>query len=104
VHRAELTCDRVGDDGDVMAAQPVRPALRPCWSELLAWLPAVPARRGESYFHARRWWRLLRVWAHVPVGVGLVVRGRDLSFEAETCRGGPLRNFFYFLILFNLIY
>jgi hypothetical protein len=28
----------------------------------------------------------LRVWAHMPVRVGLLVRGRDLSSEAETCR------------------
>jgi hypothetical protein len=28
------------------------------------------------------------VWAHAPVGAGLVVRGGDLSCEAETCRGG----------------
>jgi hypothetical protein len=28
VPRAELACSRVGDEGDVMAAQPVRPALR----------------------------------------------------------------------------
>jgi hypothetical protein len=41
--------------------------------------------------HARRWWcprRGLspRVWAHAPIGAGLVVRGGDLSCEAETCR------------------
>jgi hypothetical protein len=29
------------------------------------------------------------VWAHMPVGAGLVVRGGDLSCEAETCRGDP---------------
>jgi hypothetical protein len=28
------------------------------------------------------------VWAHTPIGTGLVVRGGDLSCEAETCRGG----------------
>jgi hypothetical protein len=28
VPRVELACGRVGDDGDVMAAQPVSPALR----------------------------------------------------------------------------
>jgi hypothetical protein len=28
VPRAELACGKVGDDGDGMAAQPVRPALR----------------------------------------------------------------------------
>jgi hypothetical protein len=31
----------------------------------------------------------LCVWAHVPAGDGLVVRGGDFSCEAETCRGGP---------------
>jgi hypothetical protein len=31
----------------------------------------------------------LCVWAHVPAGTGLLVRGGDLSCEAETCRGGP---------------
>jgi hypothetical protein len=31
VPRAELACGRVGDDGDVMAAQPVRPTLRLLW-------------------------------------------------------------------------
>jgi hypothetical protein len=25
---------------------------------------------------------------HTPIGTGLVVRGGDLSCEAETCRGG----------------
>jgi hypothetical protein len=29
----------------------------------------------------------LCVWAHVPAGAGLVVRGRDFSSGAETCRG-----------------
>jgi hypothetical protein len=28
VPRAEFACGRVGDDGDGMAAQPVKPALR----------------------------------------------------------------------------
>jgi hypothetical protein len=31
----------------------------------------------------------LCVWAHVPAGAELVVRGGGLSCEAETCRGGP---------------
>jgi hypothetical protein len=31
----------------------------------------------------------LCVWAHVPAGAGLLVRGGDLSCEAETCRGDP---------------
>jgi hypothetical protein len=31
----------------------------------------------------------LCAWARVPVGAGLVVRGGDLSCEAETCRRDP---------------
>jgi hypothetical protein len=29
------------------------------------------------------------IWAHASVGNRLVMRGGDLSCEAETCRGGP---------------
>jgi hypothetical protein len=32
----------------------------------------------------------LCVWAHMPAGAGLVVRGGGLSCELETCRGGPV--------------
>jgi hypothetical protein len=32
---------------------------------------------------------MLCVWAHVPVGARLLVRGGDLLCEAENCRGGP---------------
>jgi hypothetical protein len=69
----------VGDHDDVMAVQPVRPALRllsgRAGSELLAWLPAVVlAWRGESFLYARRWWR------------SRCASGPDLSCEAETCR------------------
>jgi hypothetical protein len=39
VPRAELACGRVGDDGDVMATQPVRPALRP----LPGWVACMAA-------------------------------------------------------------
>jgi hypothetical protein len=83
---AELACGRVGDDGDGMAAQPVRPTLRLLSGQLLAWPPAVVfAWCGESFPHVRRWWcsRLglaLCAMAHAPVGAG----GR--SCEAETYR------------------
>jgi hypothetical protein len=29
----------------------------------------------------------LCIWAHVLAGAGLLMRGEDLSCEAETCRG-----------------
>jgi hypothetical protein len=95
VPRAELACGRVGDDGDVMAAQPVRQALR-----LLSRRAACMAAGCCTFMtwgivpRARRWWcsrRGLssRVWAHAPVRAGLVVRGEDLSCKAKTCRGDP---------------
>jgi hypothetical protein len=85
---AGLACGRVGDEGDVMAAQPVRPALRP----LSGRAPCMAANccicmaQGTIPLHASVVALTLCVWAHVPVGVGLLVRGGDLSFEAETCR------------------
>jgi hypothetical protein len=47
--------------------------------------------RGESFLHVRRWWCSRRelslcVRAHALVGADHVVRGVDLSCEAETCR------------------
>jgi hypothetical protein len=86
VPRAELACGTVGDDGDGMAAQPVRPALRLLWSPavVLAW-------RGESFPHTHRGWcsrlgLVSCVLAHTPVGARLVVRGGDLSCEDPSCR------------------
>jgi hypothetical protein len=84
--RAELACGKVGDDGDVMATQPVGPTLR-----LLAGQAASMAASCCSCVT----WRFVSphasvamlapcVWAHVLVGAGPVVRGRDLSCEAET--------------------
>jgi hypothetical protein len=91
VPRVELACGRVGGDGDVMAAQPVRPALR-----LLSGQAACMAASCCSCMawgivppHASVAVLALCVWAHAPVGAGLVARGGDLSCEAETCRGGP---------------
>jgi hypothetical protein len=88
VPRAELACGRVRDDGDVMAVQLVRPALR-----LLAGRAACMAASCCTCMM----WRFVPlhalmamlepcVWAHTPVGTGLVVRGEDLSCGAETCR------------------
>jgi hypothetical protein len=91
VPRAELACGRVGDDGDVMDAQPVRPPLRPlsgrdaCMAAscctCMVWGTVPP--------HASVVALVLCVWAHGPAGAGLLVRGGDLLCEAETCRGGP---------------
>jgi hypothetical protein len=100
VPRAELACGRVGVDGDVMAAQPVKPALRPLLERVACMAAScctcttwgiVPPRASVVAL-------VLCVWAHVPVGAGLLVRGGDLSCEAETChtrrrlvvRGGDL--------------
>jgi hypothetical protein len=98
----------VGDDGDEMAMQPVTPALR-----LLSGVSCLHGRQ-LVYFHgtgnrsatrvgggAHALSSRARVMAHVPVGAGgrsceaetsrarrrLVVRGRDLSYEAKTCCG-----------------
>jgi hypothetical protein len=88
VPRAEFACGRVGDDGDVIAAQLVRPALR-----LLSGRAACMA----ANYCICMMWRFVPpyasvvvlmsyVWAHTLVGTGLVVRGEVLSCEAETCR------------------
>jgi hypothetical protein len=82
-----LACSRVGDDGDVTAARPVRPALR--------LLPVLAACMAASCC-SRVTWRFISphasvvmlapcVWAHVLVGFELVMRGGDLSCKAETC-------------------
>jgi hypothetical protein len=84
--RAELACGRVGDDGDVMSAQLVRPALR-----LLAGRAACMATNCCTCMT----WRFVPphvsvamlepcVWTCTPVRTGLVVRGGDLSRGAET--------------------
>jgi hypothetical protein len=79
IHHQQLACGREGDDGDVMAAQLVRPALR-----LLAGRAACMAASCCTCMT----WRFIPphasavmlepcVWAHTPVGTGLVVRGED---------------------------
>jgi hypothetical protein len=88
VPRVELACGRVGDDGNVMAVQLVRPALR----LLLGRATYVAA----SCCTCTMWGIVppcasvvvlaLYVWAHVPMGAGLLVRDGDLSCEAETSR------------------
>jgi hypothetical protein len=85
VPRAELACGRARDDGDGMAAQLVRPALRllsggaACMAAscctCMTW-EIVPPRASVVVLapHAM---------AHVPVGAG------GWLCEAETCRGDP---------------
>jgi hypothetical protein len=76
----------VEDDDDVMTVQPARPALR-----LLPGQAACMAASCCSYVT----WRFVSphasvamlascVWTHALVGAELVVRGGDLSCEAET--------------------
>jgi hypothetical protein len=80
VPRAELACGREGDDGDVMAMQLVRSALRLLPGEPSAWPPAVvPARRGDSFLHMA---------VLMPVSEPTHQLGPDFLCEAETCRGG----------------
>jgi hypothetical protein len=79
VPRVELACGRVGDDGDVMDAQLVKPALR---------LLAGQATCMAAHCCTCMTWRFVPphalvamlepcVWAHTPVGSGLVVQGGD---------------------------
>jgi hypothetical protein len=82
VPRAEFACGGVGDDGDVMAAQLVRLALRllsgwavymtaSCCS-CMTWR-FVPARASLAVL-------VPCVWAHALVGTELLVRNGDLSW------------------------
>jgi hypothetical protein len=103
VPRAELACCRVGDDGDLTAAQPSRAALR-----LLSG-PAARAGRQLVHLHGmgNRSPRVIvgvfTPWDHATwfgLRLGrrrrLLIRMSSLSCEAETCRvrrrligGGP---------------
>jgi hypothetical protein len=89
VPRAELACGRVGDDGDEMAAQPVRATLRllsgsaACmaagWCICMA-RGIVPPRIGGG----------ARAACHglcTSRSRGEVVQGGDFLWEAETSRG-----------------
>jgi hypothetical protein len=71
VPRAELACNRVGDDGDGMVARLSRPALR-----LLSGSATRVGRQLVCPGVASR------VVAHTLVGVGS--RGGDLSCEVKT--------------------
>jgi hypothetical protein len=86
VPRAELACCRVGDDGDLMAAQPGGAALR-----LLSG-PAAVAGRRLVYLHGMGnrphalWWRCSRPGI-APRGVARAwVGGGDYSCERVACR------------------
>jgi hypothetical protein len=96
---AELACCRVGDDGDVTAAQPSRAVLRPqsgpaarVGYQLVCLHGAgnrPPTRRGEGVCVSGS----CRVaWPCLSQRRRLVVRGGDLSCEAETARRGSLGN------------
>jgi hypothetical protein len=83
VPQAELACGRVRDDGDVMVAQLVRPALR----LLAGWAANCCTCMTWRFVSPRASVAKLEpcVWVHTPVGTDLVVRGGDLSCEAKTC-------------------
>jgi hypothetical protein len=103
---AELACGRVGDDGNGMVAQLVRPALRllsrsaacmaASWCIFMEWriVPlcvsvVVLASWACAVCHGPR---TSRSWGEVERGgdlsseARLVERGGDFSCEAETCR------------------
>jgi hypothetical protein len=106
VPRVELACCRVGRDDDLMVARLSRAALR-----LLLWLaaragrqlvhlhgvgnrPPPPTRRGGGvHVPGSRHVVQLAPWSEAETARAneqLVVRGGDLSCEAETCRRGFL--------------
>jgi hypothetical protein len=105
VPRAELACGKVGDDIDGMAVQLDEPALRPLSGPTACMTASWCICMTRGIIPPRVLVVVLapRVMAHSPVGVGkssceeepsharrrLVVRGADLSCEAETCRGDP---------------
>jgi hypothetical protein len=82
VPRVVLVCGRVGDDGDVMATQPVRPALRLLSGRAACMAAGCCTCMARRIVPPRASVAVLApcVWAHVPVGAGLVVRGGDLSW------------------------
>jgi hypothetical protein len=99
----EFACCWVGCDGDLMVAQLSRAALRLCRGQLparaasrcvyMAWRTA-PTRRGGGV-HAPGSRHVVRLvpWSGAETARArwrLVVRGGDLSCEAETCRRGFL--------------
>jgi hypothetical protein len=75
VPRAVLACGRAGDDGDVMAVQPVRPALRLLPGQATCMATNCCSRMMWRFVppHASVAMHALCVWAHAPVGGGLPV-------------------------------
>jgi hypothetical protein len=75
VPRAEFACGRVGDDGDVMAAQLVRPALRLLAGRAACMSASCCFRMTWRFapLHASVAMLVPCVWAHTPVGTGLIV-------------------------------
>jgi hypothetical protein len=104
VPRAKLACGRVGDDVDGMAVQPGRPTLRllsgiaACMGRQLVPLHGMgnrsPTRHSgdtcaPSSCHVS-WPTPQSESGGARARRRLVVRGGDLTCEAETCRRGPL--------------
>jgi hypothetical protein len=100
----KTACDRVGDDGDGMAAQLSKPALRllsgpaACVGCQLVQLHGAgnrsPTRRGGGVRSSRTrrvsWPTPQLESGGARVGQRLVVRGGNLSCEAETRQRGSL--------------
>jgi hypothetical protein len=83
VPQAELACGRVRDDRNVMAAQPVGPALK-----VLVGVSCLHGRQllylhGVGIFPPRASVMVHAQWAfaiRLGIGAGLVVRGGDFSW------------------------
>jgi hypothetical protein len=99
VPRVVLACGRAGDDGDVMAAQPVRPAVRLLPGQATCMATNCCSRVTWRFVppHASMAVLALCVWDHVPVRAEsprarrrLLVRGGDLSWPRLVMRGGDL--------------
>jgi hypothetical protein len=82
VPRAVLACGRAGDDGDVMAAQPIRPTLRLLPGQAVCMAASCCPYMTWRFVlpHASVAMLVLCIWAHVSVGAGLLVRGGDFSW------------------------
>jgi hypothetical protein len=89
VSRAGLACGRVGDDGDGMAVQPDRPALR-LLSGSAACMAAswcICMARGIVPLRALV---VLAPWVRAACHGPRTSRSQGRSCEAETCRAIPL--------------
>jgi hypothetical protein len=97
VPQVTLACGRVGDDGDGMAAQPGRPALKllsgptACMGRQLVYLHGAgnrfPTRRGGGI---RAPGLCCMPWPRLQSESGELARDEDLSCEAGTCWRGSL--------------